>query len=186
MVDHSWIFFCTITDDWLDLKACFDKPENLSNQMMLKCINSWNTHRRFTRLTMDEENDLWLRADFPLSHENAQCLEIGVRDSIYAFGAAMLEYHTYIMAEANTFGTPKSNDIKAHTKVYKCTKKDGEEKCALCLENFKENETCLKLPCGHMFHRSEAERHLYRVPTCPLCRASITDSTRMSATSEED
>lgn len=186
MVEHEWIFFCTVSDDWLDLKSCFDKPKNLARVMMLKCINSWNTHRRFTRLTMDDENDLWLRADFPLSHENSTCLEVGIRDSLYAFGAAMLEYHTYVMTEADIFGkTAEHLDVKAHTEFYKCTEKDAGEKCALCLENFKEYESCLKLPCGHMFHRAEIERHLYIVPTCPLCRASITDSMSMSTSLED-
>lgn len=174
MAEHEWIFFCTVCDKWLDLKACFDKPEVLSNTVLLQCINSWNTHRRFTRMTLDYENDLWLRADFPLSHQIIPCLQLSINDAIHAFGAAMLEYQSFIMTEASEWNVLQETvDIDAYTQIYKCTKKDEEEKCALCLENFNVNETCLRLRCGHMFHRTEIERYLYKVPKCPLCRSSI-------------
>jgi len=43
-------------------------------------------------------------------------------------------------------------------------------KCAICLEDFKENEKILLLNCKHGFHRECIIKSFCTVPTCPCCQ----------------
>ena len=60
------------------------------------------------------------------------------------------------------------------TFVYKAEEmKDGLE-CAVCLEEFEENESGRTLPkCGHNFHLDCVDMWLHSHSTCPLCRTSV-------------
>jgi len=52
--------------------------------------------------------------------------------------------------------------------------RDTDEKCSICMENFKENNSVIKLDCGHIFHKSCLKTWLYNHKTCPVCRYDIT------------
>jgi len=66
-------------------------------------------------------------------------------------------------------------DIRKHTKLIKCTKEHSHEKCVICFERFEENDKCLELNCGHFFHKTEIEKHLFHTSCCPLCKRMITE-----------
>jgi len=182
LVEHDWLFVCTIDNEWIDLKACFDPPNQLKPEFIYKCINSWNENRRFTRLTIDSEKDLWLRGDFPISHGNIKFLKESFRDIICAFIAAMSEYQAYLVSEAGTYAKVADIEINKFTSILECDESHTSEKCVLCFDKFEVGDKCIKLPCNHFFHRQEVEKYLYETPNCPLCRRSILSETTESVT----
>lgn len=50
---------------------------------------------------------------------------------------------------------------------------DQSEECALCLEEYKNNEEVLKTDCGHLFHESCLGPWLIRSLSCPLCKGEV-------------
>lgn len=48
-----------------------------------------------------------------------------------------------------------------------------EEKCSICIEDFKTGDTATHLPCEHRFHPGCIEPWLATHDTCPLCRATV-------------
>jgi len=60
----------------------------------------------------------------------------------------------------------------------KMAPKDGKdsatnEKCCICLNDFEEGETIIRLPCLHIFHKEEISKWLLKNHKCPLCNTSI-------------
>jgi len=47
------------------------------------------------------------------------------------------------------------------------------EECSLCLEEFKEGEELLQLPCHHLFHENCIAPWFRRSLTCPLCKHQL-------------
>ncbi len=45
--------------------------------------------------------------------------------------------------------------------------------CAVCQDDFKENEEVAELPCGHPFHFDCVSPWLERDRTCPTCRKEV-------------
>lgn len=45
--------------------------------------------------------------------------------------------------------------------------------CSICVEEYEEDESLKRLPCGHMFHSKCIDAWLERNRTCPYCRRSI-------------
>ena len=51
---------------------------------------------------------------------------------------------------------------------------NGNDECAICLENFEEGDSCRGFPvCNHIFHSICIGNWLRKNPTCPLCRNCI-------------
>ncbi|XP_058113888.1 RING-H2 finger protein ATL56-like [Magnolia sinica] len=51
--------------------------------------------------------------------------------------------------------------------------------CAICLEGFRDSETCRVLPdCSHVFHVCCVDEWLVKVPACPICRSAVTGVVR--------
>jgi len=49
---------------------------------------------------------------------------------------------------------------------------DGE--CSICIDNFKEGQEVIKLPCNHIFHLNCIKSHLTSYSNkCPLCRGNV-------------
>ena len=46
----------------------------------------------------------------------------------------------------------------------------GKDACCICLETYKENETVIRLSCGHRFHDGELIEWLEKNAECPMCR----------------
>lgn len=57
--------------------------------------------------------------------------------------------------------------------------KEGNEKCVICFENFKENEQVKMTSCFHIFHFKcikkwvENREELTEAPNCPICRKNL-------------
>ena len=57
--------------------------------------------------------------------------------------------------------------------------KEGNEKCSICLENFKENENVKMTECFHIFHYKcikewiECKKESTEMPECPICRRKL-------------
>ncbi|XP_031106991.1 probable E3 ubiquitin-protein ligase RHY1A isoform X1 [Ipomoea triloba] len=53
---------------------------------------------------------------------------------------------------------------------------EGEEECAICLDQFKVGETLMHLPCAHRFHSRCLLPWLHTNAHCPCCRMGILSS----------
>ncbi|CAH9087606.1 unnamed protein product [Cuscuta europaea] len=59
--------------------------------------------------------------------------------------------------------------------------------CAICLDSFKEDERCRKLPaCNHLFHMKCVDSWIGKVPNCPICRTRVELDSSGSNLSNED
>merc|ERR1712094_93916 len=91
-----------------------------------------------------------------------------IKNSLLSFKQQMADYEIFIRAEA---GTQKSSiDVKKYTTEVVFDRFQHDARCVICFDDFKEGETCLQLPCGHVFHKCEVEKHLLESEKCPLCR----------------
>jgi hypothetical protein len=72
----------------------------------------------------------------------------------------------------NFIALQKKDQIKS--KKIKNTDTIIEETCSICLDQFKCNEYCKKLPCDHSFHR-KCINHWFKKDhlNCPICRYKI-------------
>ncbi|XP_055836397.1 E3 ubiquitin ligase BIG BROTHER-related-like [Solanum dulcamara] len=50
---------------------------------------------------------------------------------------------------------------------------EEQEACAICLLEYKDEDTIAILQCGHEFHDECINKWLQRKKTCPFCRASV-------------
>ncbi|KAF6254158.1 hypothetical protein COO60DRAFT_1273282, partial [Scenedesmus sp. NREL 46B-D3] len=50
---------------------------------------------------------------------------------------------------------------------------NGGEPCAICFEDFADNDDVKQLPCGHFYHCGCIDEWLLRDVTCPLCKAPV-------------
>ena len=48
-----------------------------------------------------------------------------------------------------------------------------EDRCAICLEDYKPRDVIRQLYCNHEFHKSCVDPWLYDKRTCPLCKVDI-------------
>ncbi|XP_074568226.1 uncharacterized protein LOC141824793 [Curcuma longa] len=55
---------------------------------------------------------------------------------------------------------------------------DDEEKCAICLEEYKDNDNLGRLECGHDFHVCCISKWLRMKNVCPICRAPASSDTK--------
>ncbi|RNA26665.1 RING finger, partial [Brachionus plicatilis] len=71
----------------------------------------------------------------------------------------------------------KKATLKALAKmeVRKISNGDKEitETCAICLENYQENDQIRELPCGHYFHQKDVDLWLLEHRNCPMCKINI-------------
>jgi len=53
---------------------------------------------------------------------------------------------------------------------------DVDDDCAICFEQFRDNDMLRSLPCFHAFHSYCISRWLNTNLSCPLCRTVLSDS----------
>ena len=68
-----------------------------------------------------------------------------------------------------------SKKLKYTRKKFKELDK-AENKCAICLENFKKEESVCLLDCDHVFHTHCIDKWGERQQNCPLCKKNIPSS----------
>jgi len=50
---------------------------------------------------------------------------------------------------------------------------DDNERCTICLDVYKDNETVMRLPCSHLFHGHCVTEWFKTSKSCPLCRREV-------------
>ncbi|XP_055802246.1 E3 ubiquitin ligase BIG BROTHER-related-like [Solanum dulcamara] len=71
--------------------------------------------------------------------------------------------------ETSTYYVPSVMDID----VNEIADDEDEEACAICLLEYKDEDTIATLQCGHEFHTECINKWLQRKKACPFCRASV-------------
>ncbi|KAL2206591.1 hypothetical protein CC79DRAFT_1370005 [Sarocladium strictum] len=61
---------------------------------------------------------------------------------------------------------------------------DGAADCSICLDNYKEGEVVIFLPCKHWFHDKCVILWLQEHNTCPVCRTPIENRGQQNASSQ--
>lgn len=79
-------------------------------------------------------------------------------------------YETYILTH-NTEKTTLEELKQCKKKKFDLSMKIKQ--CPISLENFKENDSLLELPCGHYFLESKIKEWLSLKTTCPVCRYNL-------------
>ncbi|CAF1971877.1 unnamed protein product [Rotaria magnacalcarata] len=111
----------------------------------------------------------------------AAALMMGRPDTFTAPGA--LHIHFGDLFDLLPRGEPPSvglsgNDIeRLPTMTYRKTSKSSstDEKCAICLSEYKNGETVKRLRCKHFFHPNCIDPWLKTSTQCPICRGQQTD-----------
>ena len=63
------------------------------------------------------------------------------------------------------------------TQIEDVSKLDQEKKnCVICLEDFKNHDKAIILPCIHLFHKNCIKNWLKKKNTCPICKFKLTGS----------
>ena len=63
------------------------------------------------------------------------------------------------------------------TQIEDVTKLDSEKKnCVICLEDFKNRDKAIILPCIHLFHKNCIKSWLKGHNSCPICKFKLTGS----------
>ncbi|CAG9320396.1 unnamed protein product [Blepharisma stoltei] len=73
----------------------------------------------------------------------------------------------------------KGNGIKTYEldaipiSQYNSSNNKEESTCNICLEDFQDGETIIRLPCMHIFHKNCGDDWLERKNSCPICKISV-------------
>ena len=93
------------------------------------------------------------------------------------FGDIINENYNIVNDTATTDYTPESRDdsedIFKHLKSCSFKKGEDEISCPICLEEFKDNESVIELPCKHVFHKPCIKQWFKNNYSCPTCRKKI-------------
>jgi len=73
---------------------------------------------------------------------------------------------------------PATDEILNRLEEYDYKPREEADICAICHEDFNENEKVTKLPCKHEYHKSCVFKWLKMHNICPICRQSIRDETQ--------
>ena len=52
---------------------------------------------------------------------------------------------------------------------------EGNKKCVICLEHFKDGDKIISLPCVHIYHGDCIKKWLLRTNFCPICKYTFND-----------
>ncbi len=81
----------------------------------------------------------------------------------------------FLRDDPNKYGPPPASEeaIKKLQEV-KYNAENAENKCCpVCQDDYKKDETLVKLPCGHDYHKDCVTSWLTKHNSCPLCRTQI-------------
>jgi hypothetical protein len=86
---------------------------------------------------------------------------------------------TLFNTNINTHSTQNNHTL--YDLLSKCTYKsfDSDDssfktnECPISLEEFKEGDSIIELPCNHIFNETNLKNWLKEQPNCPVCRTNI-------------
>ena len=71
----------------------------------------------------------------------------------------------------------RDNDGGNELNIYELSENEVDKilnkECSICLDQFKQNTSILKLNCNHIFHYDCINEWIFRKPECPECRRNI-------------
>lgn len=70
-------------------------------------------------------------------------------------------------------GFTHSEIDKIATVKYNKSKMKNNDKCTVCLFEYKESEILRKLTCGHTYHKSCVDEWLLQDKKCPVCKGEV-------------
>ena len=112
--------------------------------------------------------------------ENSPFLESNIAfDDLDLYNENLFEepYDYFNFDEYNSFNRKKIKSIKNNLPKKKFMKnKDMESTCAICIEDFKNNQNVYSLPCSHIFHIHCLNKELENRQKCPICRKDIKEN----------
>jgi len=73
---------------------------------------------------------------------------------------------------------PASDEILNRLEEYDYKPREEADICAVCHEDFHENDKVTRLPCKHEYHKDCVFKWLKMHNICPICRQSIRDETQ--------
>ena len=69
---------------------------------------------------------------------------------------------------------PRDTPVTKYTLQHlEMTEARTEDTCSVCQCNYTDGEQCIKLPCGHHFHRDCIKPWFKQNNTCPICRVHV-------------
>lgn len=81
-------------------------------------------------------------------------------------------YSNFILSNSNKNRTTLQELKQCTKKTF--NKQDNQIKqCPISLEDFKDGESILELPCGHYFCEDKIKEWLNKNTTCPVCRFNL-------------
>ncbi|EPY50649.1 ubiquitin-protein ligase E3 [Schizosaccharomyces cryophilus OY26] len=103
----------------------------------------------------------------------------------YAWGARGLDdiiSQLMEQAQGHNAPPPASEEIISKLKVQSppVDLLGEENECTICMENFKETDQVIQLPCSHFFHENCVKPWLRVNGTCAICRAPIDPSIQVN------
>lgn len=82
--------------------------------------------------------------------------------------------------------TTQEEHLFNQLKPIKFIKKEEEISCPVCLEEFKDKEDIIELPCQHLFHKKCIGEWLKQNHSCPTCRKKLDINSSQGESSSSD
>lgn len=76
------------------------------------------------------------------------------------------------------------NDILKKCKYKSFDSSCSVKECPISLEEFKEGDSIIELPCNHIFNENNIKNWLKEKPNCPICRMSLIPKEDMASATE--
>jgi len=120
------------------------------------------------------------------------CLAIIFTSVARLIATLLIFYHTFQQSEdqgaesaPKPKGAPQTLIDSIPLEVYcgRCGSSEDAEGCAVCLNDFHDDDVVRRLPCGHGFHRQCVDKWLKQNKVCPLCVQDV--ETLMQAKAKE-
>ena len=127
------------------------------------CVSSVNQHKEKTtnfvskyNTTNDTESDVKKRKE--------QFVPLDLHKSAIKIG----NYKFYFLKK-----TKENQLVSCQTWKVQKHGPETEERCSICLENYTNKDTAMKISCDHTFHKNCLLKWLQQHQRCPLCQNSV-------------
>lgn len=152
---------------------CF-LPENSINdngkKLKTKVSRSNNQKKRIPNLPQLRINNINSDASFRLFNDDIE--NIGVLH-FFSHSRDYEGLNNFQLLEDPKKVLSKSEIERLNSYSYKRTENCEAESCNICLDELKNNELVIRLPCLHAFHSTEIIKWLNNSIVCPSCKTNV-------------